>query len=356
MKTEKPYLLLIDDEPNVLTAYRIMLEESGYFVLTASCGEEALKILEEFTVAVCLVDLKLKEEDGLQVSCDLYRVDPLIKIIIITAYPTYETAVDALKMGIFDYMSKTEDPRILLQKIEIALEVRSSEILKNKNTAPVQKKNIILVCGHVEIQEEIENFCNENPSYKLTKSFLSCSYIKPFDADAKATLLLLCKSCFNPKALIEPEVLFDRLHSLFPNAGIAMIGGEFTEDEKYGYLQYGVRGFIEEISKDSMKKAFDLIVNNQFWVDRQLLDRVLIELLEKSARNRVQKCGSPYNLSRREVEMLEAMSLGMSNLEIGDKFNISENTVKIHIYHIFKKLNVKSRLQAVMKAHEDSII
>jgi DNA-binding NarL/FixJ family response regulator len=354
--TENDYLLLIDDEPDILEAYKIMLEENGYPVLLAADKNEALKVLEEYTIAVCLVDLKLKDEDGLQVSRELYQVDPLIKIIIITAYPTYETAVDAMKMGIFDYVSKTEDPRVLLKKIENALDVRDAEISKKSNLSLSLKNNIVMVCGHGLIQGGIENFCRENPSYKLVKTFRSCSYIKPGDFDANAALLLLCKSCFNPKQSIEMETLFDRLHTLFPNAGFAMIDGSFNDEEKYEFLQYGVRGFIEDTGKESMKKAFDLVIKGQLWVSQEISHRLLIELLEKSRKWAFKKKEDIYHLSKRETEIFQAMASGLSNIEIGDKFYISENTVKIHINHIFRKLAVKSRTQAVVKAKEAGII
>lgn len=348
--SEMVYILLIDDEPDVLKAYRIMLEENGFAVLTATGQEEARRMLEEYTVAVCLVDLKLKEEDGLKVGQELFRIDPFIKIIIFTAYPTYETAVDAIKMGVFDYVSKMEDPRLLLQKIENALDVRYNEISKKNNLGLIPKKNILLVCGHGLLQGGLENFCRENPSYKLAKTFLSCSYIKPGDFDINMALVLLCKSCFNPKQLIPQEVLFSRLHSLFPNAALVMIGNDFTEEEKYQFLHYGVRGFIEEISKESLKKAFNLIIKGQLWVNRKLVDRMVIELLEKSKTLPLAQDEDPFHLSKREEEILQAMSSGLSNLEISEKYYISENTVKIHINHIFKKLGVKSRIQAVMKA------
>jgi len=353
---ENLYLLLIDDEPDILKAYKIMLEETGYPVLTAADRYEALKLLQEYTVAVCLVDLKLKEEDGLHVSRELFRMDPLIKIIIITAYPTYETAIDAMKMGIFDYISKMEDPRVLLQKIENALEVRSAEISEKKNIALLPKKNIVLVCGHGLIMGGIENFCRENPSYKLVKSFRSCSYIKPGDFDSDAALLLLCNPCYNPKQLMEPETLFYRLHTIFPNARFVMINSDFTDDEKYRFLQYRVRGFIEDISKESMKKAFDLIMKGQLWVSSELSNRLLIEMLEKSGNKPLKKTGDTYQLSGREVEILQAAASGLSNLEISNKLFISENTVKIHMSHIFRKLDVKSRTQAVMKGKEAGIL
>jgi len=155
---------------------------------------------------------------------------------------------------------------------------------------------------------------------------------------------------------MEPETLFYRLHTIFPNARFVMINSDFTDDEKYRFLQYRVRGFIEDISKESMKKAFDLIMKGQLWVSSELSNRLLIEMLEKSGNKPLKKTGDTYQLSGREVEILQAAASGLSNLEISNKLFISENTVKIHMSHIFRKLDVKSRTQAVMKGKEAGIL
>ena len=102
--TEKPELLFIDDEPTVLETFKLWLEDKEYIVHTAVSQEEALKVLEDYSIAVCLMDLKMQDENGLEISKELKKADTMIKIIIITGYPSYETANDAMKIGIFDYI------------------------------------------------------------------------------------------------------------------------------------------------------------------------------------------------------------------------------------------------------------
>lgn len=356
MKENSP-LLLIDDEPDILEAYKMMLEENGYSVYTAGNKNEALEILEEYPIAVCLIDLKMGNENGLQVSRVLNKADSLIKNIIITAYPAYDTAVDAIKMGIFDYVSKTVDPRILLEKIEKALEVRRAEIASKNGNPSLTKKNLILVCNHNLIRGGIENFCRENPPYHLLHSYHSINYIKHSDFNLRAVLLLLCMACFNPKELKNPEKLFSRLKVLFPNARLVMINCHLNDDEKITFLKFGVKGFLPgSITEKIMQKAFDLILKGQLWVNRELTDKLLNELTGKSFGRYYRKPANWNNLSKREVEILQAMASGLSNLEISENFFISENTVKVHISRIFKKLNVKSRTQAVIKAQEAQVI
>lgn len=356
---EKPSLLLIDDEPDVLEAYKMMLEDGGYRVYTASNQKEALAILEEYPVGVCLIDLKMGEENGLQVSEVLTKADSLVKIIIITAYPTYDTAVDAIKKGVFDYVSKTADPRELLEKIENALELRKNEINAKAGATHGNSKNVVLVCNHVLNQGGIEKFCNEHPPYRLMHSYRSTRYIKPGDFNHQAELLLLCMDCIEENEINDPQETFPKLATLFPNARILVLNSKanLEEAQKINLVKYGVRGFLPgNTSKENMKKAFDAVLKNQLWISRGLTHKLLNELLEHQSPGAYKKPSISYNLSKREVETLQAMASGLSNHEISEKFFISENTVKIHINHIFKKLNVKSRTQAVMKGQEARII
>ncbi len=354
---EKTSLLFIDDEPDILEAYKMMLEESGYSVYTAANKNQALEILEEYPIALCLIDLKMGEDNGLDISQALNQADSLIKIIIITAYPTYETAVDAIKMGIFDYVSKTMDPRELLEKIGKALEQRNQEITEKIGDAFQKKRNIILLCNHILVQGGIENFCRENPTYHLMHCYHSLSYIKSNDFNQQSELLLLCQECLNPMESEDPGKIFFQLRGWFPNARMVMINNNLGETEKILLIKWGVKGFLpENTSMENMKKAFDFVLKGELWISRELTNLLLNHLLDKSSIGEYKKPAHWYELSKREEEILQAMAAGLSNLEISVKFSISESTVKLHINHIFKKLNVKSRTQAVMKAQENRII
>ncbi len=353
---QNPSLLIVDDEPDVIEAYKMVLEESGYEVYSAHTQAEALEVLETSPIALCLLDLKLKDEDGIRVSQELYHADPLLKIIIITAYPTYETAVDAIKTGVSDYTSKTEDPRLLLKKIEKALEARNNEIAAKSSHTLRDKKGLVLVCNHALIQGGIEHFCKQNPYFYLSHSYRSSSYIKANDFNASAALLLLCMSCCCAGDT-DRDKAFAGFHSFFPNARIIAINSNVPDEEKMELIKHGVMGFLpENISQKNMKKAFHAVLKGEMWVGRGLTYQLLSQLLEKSVPGSFKKPANMHKLSKREVEILQAMGTGLSNHQISEKFFISENTVKIHVNHIFKKLNVKSRTQAVMKAQEVQII
>ncbi len=348
-------LLLIDDDPTVLESFKLWLEDEGYYLHTAETKEEALEILKHHPVDVCLVDLKMKEEDGLQITEEIKKIDSLLKIIIITGYPSYDTAIDAMKIGVFDYVSKASENKEILSKIQKAVDARQEELAAKGERAKCQYP-IILVCNHMMITAGYETFCQENPSFCVPHTYHSVEYIKGSDFNHKASLLLLCATC-NQLCLEKPEEMFPRLNLLFPRAHPVIINCQSEDAQKKHLITFGVKGFLpKDISKENMKRAFQSILDGEIWASRKVVMSLLSELLEKTATNEYLKPQNPYNLSNREIEILQAIASGLSNLAISDKLYISEKTVKAHINHIFKKLDVKSRIQAVKKAVEEYII
>jgi DNA-binding NarL/FixJ family response regulator len=352
---ENQALLLVDDEEDVRETFKLWLEDEGYTVHTASCSQEALQVLGQQPIAVCLVDLKMKDENGIKVSSELKKIDDLLKIIIFTGYPTYETAIDAMKTGVFDYISKSADSYEILKRIKNALKEHQQEI-EQKTGAAEEAQNIVLVCHHAMIKEGFEKFCREDTPYNLMHVYHSIDYIRKADFNNKASLLLICMTC-NQAHLERPAKTFSQLKYYFPHARIMMINSQFSEEEQMELIKLGVKGFLaKNAPTEKMVKAFEAVLGDQMWASREVTQRLLSELLAKTSEAKYKNPENKYKLSNREVEILQIMASGLSNFEIANKLFISEKTVKAHIYHIFKKMKVKSRTQAIMKAVKAHII
>ena len=97
MKAAK--ILIVDDELNMRLVLKAMLKKEGYDVVTASDGLEAMKVLREEKIAVVATDLKMPRLDGMGLLDRIIQEDPALPVIILTAYGTVATAVDALKKG-----------------------------------------------------------------------------------------------------------------------------------------------------------------------------------------------------------------------------------------------------------------
>jgi two-component system response regulator AtoC len=99
-------ILVVDDELNMRLVLKAMLKKEGYEVATAADGQEALQILKEEKIAVVATDLKMPRLDGMGLLHRIMQEDPSLPVIILTAYGTVSNAVDALKKGAFDYLTK----------------------------------------------------------------------------------------------------------------------------------------------------------------------------------------------------------------------------------------------------------
>jgi len=122
-KEIKPTILIIDDEINMIESYKVLLEDK-YNILSSTSGAEALKILKKEAVNLVLLDVLMPDMDGLEVLKKIKEISG-IEIIMITAVRTIRTAIQAMKMGAYDYISKPFDIDDLLATIKKALEKQS---------------------------------------------------------------------------------------------------------------------------------------------------------------------------------------------------------------------------------------
>jgi len=99
-------ILVVEDEAIMRESLRDWLTDEGYPVKTAEHGEEALKVIGEQDFSLLILDMKLPGKSGLEVLREARAQKPKINGIIITAYPSVETAVEAMKLGAVDYLPK----------------------------------------------------------------------------------------------------------------------------------------------------------------------------------------------------------------------------------------------------------
>ncbi|MDP2725741.1 MAG: response regulator, partial [Syntrophales bacterium] len=99
-------ILVVDDELNMRLVLSAMLKKEGFDVITASDGAKALKILKEEECVAVITDLKMPNLDGMGLLSQVAQDYPFTPVIIVTAHGTIATAVDALKKGAFDYITK----------------------------------------------------------------------------------------------------------------------------------------------------------------------------------------------------------------------------------------------------------
>lgn len=122
-------ILVVDDEPNVHYSFKKVFSES-YVVLSASSGEEAIDIISRDTPDLVIMDIRMPGMDGITTLRKIKSIDPKLHIIIMTAYGTMETAVEAMRLGAYDYTLKPFDIDWMKTTISSALSV--TEMMKKK--------------------------------------------------------------------------------------------------------------------------------------------------------------------------------------------------------------------------------
>jgi DNA-binding NtrC family response regulator len=118
-------ILIVDDELNMRLVLSAMLKKEGFEVASASNGREALQILKSNKIFVVVTDLKMPDIDGIELLTRISEQHPEIPVIMITAHGTVATAVEALKKGAFDYITKPFDLDDLKNVISKAIKTRN---------------------------------------------------------------------------------------------------------------------------------------------------------------------------------------------------------------------------------------
>jgi len=122
----RPVILVVDDEPGLRESFRLILDDE-YEVIDVPDGPAALDVLRSTQVDVVLLDIRLPGMDGIEVLERIKAIDEAVEVILVTAVKTVRTAVAAMKLGAFDYLTKPFEEDELLSLVRRALERRSLE-------------------------------------------------------------------------------------------------------------------------------------------------------------------------------------------------------------------------------------
>lgn len=129
-------ILVVDDEVSVREFFEILLAKEGYEVVTAKDGIEAFTMIRDQSFDLVISDLQMKGGDGMTLLREVKRLQPSTPVIMITAYATTDSAVEAMKAGAFDYLSKPfkiEEIKVVIQKALLTRAIASeNQALKSE--------------------------------------------------------------------------------------------------------------------------------------------------------------------------------------------------------------------------------
>jgi len=118
-------ILVVDDDPNILRIIKHNLEKEGYTVLTAGSGEECLDKIKTEPINLVLLDVRLPDMSGIEALQRIKHLQYEFPVIMITAYGTVETAVEAMKLGAYDFISKPFNTEELKVSVRNALDTQN---------------------------------------------------------------------------------------------------------------------------------------------------------------------------------------------------------------------------------------
>ena len=220
-------ILIIDDEKSMRDFLSIMLNKEGYEVHVASNGTDAVKSIQMEIFDLVITDVKMPQVDGMGVLRTIKDLSPETVVIMITAYATTETAVEAMKLGAYDYITKpfkVDEIKLVIQK---ALEKHS-----------LRKENVLLR-REIASRAAFENFIGK--SAPMQRVFTTIQQV----ADTKSTILITGESGTG-KELVARALHFSssRRNKPFVTVNCGALPETLLESELFGYMKGAFTGAV----------------------------------------------------------------------------------------------------------------
>jgi len=127
-----PTILIIDDNETIRIGLQQVVRKMGHTALIAASGAEGLQLFKKHDVSFVITDLKMEGIDGVHVLRSIMETEPDCPAMIITAFGTVETAVEAMKIGAFDFLQKPFAPEVVRLKVERALELAAARKARHR--------------------------------------------------------------------------------------------------------------------------------------------------------------------------------------------------------------------------------
>jgi NtrC-family two-component system response regulator AlgB len=222
-------ILLIDDDQSLRKSLRLALETLGHRVTEAGDGGQAQDVLGRQHVEAAFLDLRLGRQQGLDVLPALLRLAPGLAVVVITAYATIETAVDAMRRGAFDYLPKPFTPnqlRLILERVRQIHQLQS----------------------HVEeLEEQVRSFVPEADLQTQEPAMRQVLELAFKAAPTEATVLLRGESGTGKGVLARAiHVRSARAAGPFVTVHCPSLSAELLESELFGHVKGAFTGAVQD--------------------------------------------------------------------------------------------------------------
>ncbi len=293
-------VLLVDDEESIRFSLSNDLASAGYSVVTAENGEAAKDQLTNHSFDLVITDLIMEKVDGIQVLKWTRELQPEAMMILLTGYSGLTSAIEAFRLGIFDYIEKPCERKTFLKKVQLALE--QFDLKQN-----LKRKTNELEISHEKLRKEIiERKHYENLLHKANDQLEEQVQKRTHDLKVKNLALNEILSQLEiEKKRIKKAVESNIEVSIFPIVHKLRENGDKDNTQLLNLL---------EKSLNDINNEFGLNVSN------------------------------PLNkLTPREIEICDMVKGHLSNKQIADLLKVSPGTIESHRLKIRKKLGLAQK-------------
>jgi two-component system, NtrC family, response regulator HydG len=218
--TNKPNILILDDEQSVRRSLALMLTKEQYTIHEAETTAEASKILRAGGIDLVLCDLRIGDEDGMAFLRTIRMGFPDVETILLTGFASIESAVEAVQVGAFDYLSKPINNSQLMVKIQKALEHRAL------------RQELINLRQHVAMSYGFDNIVGDSKAISKVKE--TAGRIAPTDIT-----VLITGASGTGKELLARAIHYhsNRRHNRFAAIDCSSIPETLMESELFGVMK-----------------------------------------------------------------------------------------------------------------------
>jgi len=320
---EHKLILIVEDDSAVGESLRLLLKKKGYAILLAPNGKEALHVFRQEAVDLVITDLVMPKMDGIQLLEAVKSLRPETEVIVISAQGTIEKAVQAMKLGAFDFIEKPINPRVISLLVERALE-KQTLILQNRD---LQSK--------LADKFHIKNIVGR--SEKMVKIFELIDHVAPYDSS-----VLIIGESGTGKELIANAIHYrsPRASMPFIKVSCASLSEGIIESELFGHEKGAFTGAIS-----SRKGRFEMAHLGTLFLDEveDIPPATQIKLLRVLQEGEFERVGGNRTIN------VNIRIIAASNRDLQEA--VRNGTFREDLYYRLNVVNIK--LPSLRERRED---
>jgi two-component system NtrC family response regulator/two-component system response regulator HydG/two-component system response regulator AtoC len=310
---DKKIILVAEDDPKVGESIRLLLKKRGYHLLLASNGKEALSLFRQEVVDLVITDLVMPKMDGIELLEAVKNLRPETEVIVISAQGTIEKAVQAMKLGAFDFIEKPINPRVISLVVERALE-KQTLILQNRDLR-----------SKLEDRFHMKNIIGR--SEKMVKVSELIHHIAPYDSS-----VLIIGDSGTGKELIANAIHYNSPRAAMPfiKVSCASLSEGIIESELFGHEKGAFTGAIA-----SRKGRFEMAHQGTLFLDEveDIPPATQIKLLRVLQEGEFERVGGNKTLQ------VNIRIIAASNRDLQEA--VKNGTFREDLYYRLNVVNIK---------------